>query len=91
MVKGSNFTVECNWIGMISQDVPNLVSSWKSKLVSRMKTLRILKTANGSKFAVECNWINKSSRNFLNLGFLMEKYGGFFEKRKVIFTKSRWT
>ena len=63
MVKGSNFTVECNWISKKSQDVPNLVSSWKNKLVSRMKTLRILRTANGSKFAVECNWINKISQN----------------------------
>ena len=35
--KGNKFTVECNWISKISQNVRNLASSWK-KLVSRKES-----------------------------------------------------
>ena len=38
MAQGSNFTVKCNRISKISQNVRNLVSSWKNKMVSRIKS-----------------------------------------------------
>ena len=72
IAKGSKFTVECNWISKISQNVRNLASFWK-KVGFLKKILSFLKTANGSKFAVECNWNNKISQNVKNLGFSFEK------------------
>ena len=72
IAKGSKFTVECNWISKISQNVRNLASFWKKIGFSR-KISSFLTTANGSKVAVECNWNNKISQNVKNLGFLFKK------------------
>ena len=60
--KVSKFTVECNWISKISQNVRILAFFWKKNWFLE-KLLSFLKTANGSNFAVECNWNNRISQN----------------------------
>ena len=45
------------------------------------------KNSKDSIIAVECDWNSKTSQNVQNLGFLMENYGGFFEKKNWFFPK----
>ena len=49
-------------------------------------TVLFKKNSKGSIIPVECDWNSKNSENLQNLFFLMEKYGGYFEK-KLIFLK----
>ena len=84
---GSKFAVECNWISKITQNFRKLASFWKKNGFSK-KILSFLKTASGSKLAEECKWINKISQNVKNLGFLIGRKNGFFQKI-VDFFKSR--
>ncbi len=77
--KGSKFAEECDWDSDISQHVTKKEIS-KTRLAIRKTSWVSLKTAKSSQFDAECNRYSKFSLKVQNLGFLLKKINGIFDK-----------
>ena len=88
IAKGSKFTVECNWMSKISQNLRNLVSSWKNKLVFRKNSWFFLNSPKVANLHYKATKKVRILKMFEKLVFFFKNMDGFFPQKNPISQKN---